>query len=91
MRRAPAPPPPLSANALPTAAPIAPKSAAVPAKVAAGRTGPQAEASGSNRDAAATADVSSAMQHGAADRSRDVAKANAQGKAAMGPPPAKTR
>ncbi|KAL0032168.1 hypothetical protein WJX77_008646 [Trebouxia sp. C0004] len=91
MRRAPAPPPPLTASALPTAAPVAPTSAAAPAKVAAGTTSSQAEASGSDRDAAAIADASSAMQQGAADKSKDAAKANAQGRVVMGPPPTKTR
>ncbi|KAA6419896.1 MAG: Serine threonine kinase [Trebouxia sp. A1-2] len=90
MRRAPAPPPPLSANAPPTAAHVASKPAAVPVKVAADRTGLQAEASGSNRGSAAAADASSTTHQGTADKSKDVAKANTQGKAAMGPPPAKT-
>ena len=96
MRRAPAPPPYLSANT-PAAAiaaengPPAVEAGPTAAAACAGRSTTEAEASVSGRDAAMTASASSAMQEGAANRSKDVAKTDAQGKVVMGPPPAKTR
>lgn len=96
MRRAPAPPPHLSANApaAATAAESGPSAVEAGPTAAAGRSGrctTEAEASVSGRDAAMTASASSAMQEGAANRSKDVGKTDAQGKVVMGPPPAKTR
>lgn len=96
MRRAPAPPPHLStgAPAAATAAENGPPAVETGPTAAAGRTGrctTEAEASVSGRDAAMTASASSAMQEGAANRSKDVGKTDAQGKVVMGPPPAKIR
>ena len=96
MRRAPAPPPYLSANApgAATAAgngPSAVETVSTAAVAHVGRSTTGAEASVSGRDAAMAASASSAMQEGVANRSKDVAKTDAQGKVIMGPPPAKTR